>query len=221
MEQLLEAYMLKIMDNFEDYTLVDENEGRKAFWKEIMHTLAERTFPLLKIGVPMPKGVGGFFTDHYHLDSINLPDTWEVKGKEVTYKDDEAFMIFVHESCHFLHLSRDEGMFISPVEENGTTCSMKDLLEKESLRRDIEYEAGYRAMLMDRAFKMFPGSRVNLDGNLRNMINYDIKYQTPEWRKKFMKKMGKLKDDEYKAAIDKYISKVKKFSDWADKHHKI
>lgn len=213
--------MVKITDDFETYELEDENEGRREFWHEIMESLAERTFGLLKIGVPMPDGVGGFFTDRLHVDSINLPESWEVKGKKVTYKDDHAFMIFVHEACHFLHLSRDEGLFISPINEKGMKMDMRDMLDNTSWRRAAEYEAGYRAIMMDRAYHMFPGSRVNLEGNLTNMLNYDIKYQTPEWQEKFHKKMKGKEGDEYKKAIQKYIGKVKKFSDWADKHHKI
>ena len=146
----------KILSDFESWQLDDPNPGRQEFFGEVMSALEnnEMGIATFNIGVPMPKGAGGYFTNHLNLDKICLPsivkvdednhiltfteDTSEEDEEEQENKGtetvevkkltaEEAFAIFVHEACHFLHFSRDNGEFISPLMK-GKVYSMQELI---------------------------------------------------------------------------------------------
>lgn len=216
--------MIKVTSNFTEIRLDDPNEGRQQFFTKIMETLEDRTFSVLKIGVDMDEGVGGFFTNRLYLDSINLGKEVQFKNNVIKFKNDQEFAIFVHEACHFLHLSRDEGQFICPPMQ-GESMDLERLQSEPKIRRWAEYEAGYRALLMDRAYKMFPHDRTNLEVNLQNMLNYDVKSAPKETREKFNKLMKESKDlsiDDYTKMIkEKILHNVHKFSEWQDVGHDI
>lgn len=212
--------MIKITDNFTDIELNDANEGRRQFWTKVMEALQSRDFAVLKFGVAMPTGAGGFYTELLAVDSINLPEGPTLIDNKVTFPDENSFAIFVHESCHFLHLSVDEGRRMTKGHE-GEVITMEDQLDDRTgkLRREIEFEAGYRSVYYSQVYKMFPGSRLVIDLNLANMLNYDMHSQPKEIREK-LQKMGKENEkimDTYKPVIEK----VKKFSEWTEPDHVI
>lgn len=264
----------KILSDFESWQLDDPNPGRQEFFGEVMSALEnnEMGIATFNIGVPMPKGAGGYFTNHLNLDKICLPSIVKVDEDnhiltftEDTSEDDEeeeenkgtetvevkkltaeeAFAIFVHEACHFLHFSRDNGEFISPLMK-GKVYTMEELIKSPRVRREAEFEAGYRSVRYDKMYNLYPGSRQVLETNLVNMMNYDLPNQTPEWKEKYRAKVkpyfDTLKDETGRIIYDdkgntilgdlvdrdglmkfqqEIRDKVKKFSEWADPKHEI
>lgn len=264
--------IFKIINDFESWQLDDPNPGRQDFFAEVMSALENNELGLatFNIGVPMEKGVGGYFTNHLNLDKLCLPEIVKVDEanhtikfveqtfendededidpimlKEMSMSPEESFAVFVHEACHFLHFSRDGGEFISPLMK-GKKYTMNEMVQSPKLRRECEYEAGYRSVRYDLLYKLCPGSRQILDTNLINMTNYDFKNQTPEWKNKYdeltkqfydldadvcgnvilgpngMPVSGKLKDREGLMKFNKALrEKVQKFTEWADPNHVI
>lgn len=255
----------KITHDFESWNLNDPNPGRQEFFQIVMSALenTEMGFATFNIGVPMDKGVGGYFTDHLSLEKICLPDIVKVDEANhlLTFTDvepdpedpddepmtaEEAFAVFVHEACHFLHFSRDNGVFTSPLMK-GKSYTMQELTHSPKVRREAEYEAGYRSAFYDKVYKMYPGSRQILDTNLINMLNYDTKNQSPEWIKRYKELVrpfygdavdekgivildkdgnpvssGELIDKKgYKEFTKCIRDQVQKFSEWADPKHEI
>lgn len=265
--------IFKIINDFESWQLDDPNPGRQEFFAEVMSALENNELGLatFNIGVPMDKGVGGYFTNHLNLDKLCLPEICKVDEanhtikfveqtfeneeededidpimlKEMSMSPEESFAVFVHEACHFLHFSRDGGEFISPLMK-GKKYTMNEMVQSPKLRRECEYEAGYRSVRYDLLYKMYPGSRQILETNLINMTNYDFKNQSPEWKEKYdeltkqyydldadecgnvilgpngMPVTGKLKDREGLMKFNQSLrDRVQKFTEWADPYHVI
>lgn len=255
----------KITHDFESWNLNDPNPGRQEFFQIVMNALenTELGFATFNIGVPMDKNVGGYFTDHLALEKICLPDIVKVDEANhlLTFTDrlpdpevpddelmtaEESFAVFVHEACHFLHFSRDNGVFSSPLMK-GRSYSMEELMHSPKVRREAEFEAGYRSVFYDKVYNMYPGSRQILDTNLINMMNYDTKNQTKEWKEKFQELTrpfyGDAKDETgalilddkgnpvsseeledkqgYKAFMQSIRDQVERFTEWADPKHEI
>lgn len=264
----------KIVYDFESWQLDDPNSGRREFFSEVMAALENNEMGLatFNIGMPMPKGAGGYFTNQLNLDKICLPsiatvdeanhlikfveeipneapdeeeEDEELASVKKLLTAEESFAIFVHEACHFLHFSRDGGEFIGPLMK-GKRYTMDEMSHSPKLRRECEFEAGYRSVRYDALYKMYPGSRQILETNLINMTNYDVKNQSKEWHKKYdeltkqyynlaeddggnvilgpngMPVSGKLCDAQGLADFNKSLrDRVKKFSEWADPKHVI
>ena len=259
-----------INSDFTDWTLDDPNPGRKEFFAEVMDAMEnnESGFATFSVGVPMDEGVGGYFTNVLALDQINLPSVAKADPKTKTIKfvketvdpeylkehpdyepmdPEKAFAIFVHEACHFLHFSRDNGEFISPLMK-GKAYDMEQLIHSPKVRREAEFEAGYRSVRYNAIYRMYPeGDRTVLETNVTNMMNYDKKNQSREWFEKYQqivepwlkdlkdekgnlvidRKGQVVKSDEiedkksYREFMDSLIAKVQKFTEWADPKHEI
>lgn len=256
--------------DFQDWTLDDPNPGRREFFSTVMDALEnnESGFATFSVGVPMEEGVGGYFTNTLSLDQINLPRIAvpDIANKTIKFVDEKvstefmkehpdyepmtaekAFAIFVHEACHFLHLSRDQGEFTSPLMK-GKSYTMEQLIHSPKVRREAEFEAGYRSVYYNAIHRLYPeGDRTILETNISNMMNYDKQNQSREWKDKYneiikpwMKdlrdemghlvidnqgkvvKSGEVEDlDAYKTFTKGLISKVEKFTEWADPKHEI
>lgn len=275
-----EGQIYKITHDFEDWTLDDTNDGRKEFFKLIMEALGntESGFATFNMREPMPRGAGGFFTNRLSLNKIAIPNIVEIneKDKKIKFVDEipdelnddeekngnkeiheksltseEAWAIFVHEACHFLHFSRDKGVYDHPLMK-GCSNTMDEITQSMKYRRACEYEAGFRSIRFAMIYDMFKDNRrLFLDVNVRNMLHYDIKNQSKEWKEKFdadtrpffddlqglnlktgqMETIkdkdgkpyaGKLIDEKgYFAYMENLYSKVEKFKDWADPKHEI
>lgn len=264
--------IFKIYMDFESWQLDDPNPGRQEFFAEVMSALENNDLGLatFNIGVPMEKGTGGYFTNRLNLDKICLPNIVKVDEanhlikfvdqqfepeeiededpalmKELSMNAEESFAVFVHEACHFLHFSRDKGEFISPLMK-GKTYTMDELVHSPKVRREAEFEAGYRSVKYDLIYKLCPGTRRILETNLVNMMNYDLKNQTPEWKESYtnatrpfydlakdkdgnvifgsdgLPQIGRLKDKDGLLKYNQSIrDKVQRFTEWADPHHVI
>lgn len=264
--------IFKIYMDFESWQLDDTNPGRQEFFSEVMSALENNDMGLatFNIGVPMEKGTGGYFTNRLNLDKICLPNIVKVDEanhlikfvdqqfepeeiededpalmKDFTMNAEESFAVFVHEACHFLHFSRDKGEFISPLMK-GKTYSMDELVRSPKVRREAEFEAGYRSVKYDLIYKFCPGTRRILETNLVNMMNYDLQNQTPEWKESYtnatrqfydlakdrdgnvifgsdgLPKVGQLKDKDGLMKYNQSIrDKVQRFTEWADPYHVI
>lgn len=256
--------------DFDEWTLDDPNEGRRQFFAEVMDALEnnESGFATFCVGVPMEEGVGGYFTNQLSLDQINLPSiaVADPVAKTIKFQDevvsdefmkehpdyepikkDKAFAIFVHEACHFLHFSRDQGEFMSPLMK-GKSYDMDQLIHSPKVRREAEFEAGYRSVRYNAIYRLYPeGDRTVLETNLSNMMNYDKKNQTREWHEKYIqivepwlktakdehghividRKGQEVKSDEiedkesFKKFTESLLTKVEKFTEWADPKHEI
>ena len=264
--------IFKIVMDFESWQLDDPNPGRQEFFAEVMSALENNELGLatFNIGVPMEKGTGGYFTNHLNLDKICLPNIVKVDEanptikfvdqqfepeeiededpalmKDLTMSAEESFAVFVHEACHFLHFSRDNGEFISPLMK-GKKYTMNELVQSPKVRREAEFEAGYRSVRYDMLYKLCPGTRRILETNLVNMMNYDLKNQTQEWKEQYtnatrpfydlakdkegnvifgsdgLPRIGELKDRDGLMKYNQSIrDKVQKFTEWADPNHVI
>ena len=264
--------IFKIYMDFESWQLDDPNPGRQEFFAEVMSALENNDMGLatFNIGVPMEKGTGGYFTNRLNLDKICLPNIVKVDEanhlikfvdqqfepeeiededpalmKEMTMNAEESFAVFVHEACHFLHFSRDKGEFISPLMK-GKTYTMDELVHSPKVRREAEFEAGYRSVKYDLIYKLCPGTRRILETNLVNMMNYDLQNQTPEWKESYtnatrpfydlakdkdgnvifgsdgLPQIGRLKDKDGLMKYNQSIrDKVQRFTEWADPYHVI
>lgn len=256
--------------DFQDWTLDDPNPGRREFFATVMDAMEnnESGFATFSVGVPMEEGVGGYFTNTLNLDQINLPRIAvpDIANKTIKFVDEtvsvdfmkehpdyepmtaeKAFAIFVHEACHFLHFSRDQGEFTSPLMK-GKSYSMEQLIHSPKVRREAEFEAGYRSVYYNAIHRLYPeGDRTILETNITNMMNYDKQNQSREWWDKYREiikpwmkdlrdekghlvldnqgkvvKSGEVEDlDSYRAFTNGLISKVQKFTEWADPKHEI
>ena len=256
--------------DFQDWTLDDPNPGRREFFATVMDAMEnnESGFATFSVGVPMEEGVGGYFTNTLNLDQINLPRIAvpNIANKTIKFVDEtvspefmkehpdyepmtaeKAFAIFVHEACHFLHFSRDQGEFTSPLMK-GKSYSMEQLIHSPKVRREAEFEAGYRSVYYNAIHRLYPeGDRTILETNITNMMNYDKQNQSREWWDKYREiikpwlkdlrdekghlvldnqgkvvKSGEVEDlDSYRAFTNGLISKVEKFTEWADPKHEI
>ena len=256
--------------DFQDWTLDDPNPGRREFFATVMDAMEnnESGFATFSVGVPMEEGVGGYFTNTLNLDQINLPRIAvpNIANKTIKFVDEtvspdfmkehpdyepmtaeKAFAIFVHEACHFLHFSRDQGEFTSPLMK-GKSYTMEQLIHSPKVRREAEFEAGYRSVYYNAIHRLYPeGDRTILETNITNMMNYDEQNQSREWWDKYREiikpwmkdlrdekghlvldnqgkvvKSGEVEDlDSYRAFTNGLISKVKKFTEWADPKHEI
>ena len=256
--------------DFQDWTLDDPNPGRREFFSTVMDALEnnESGFATFSVGVPMEEGVGGYFTNTLSLDQINLPRIAvpDIANKTIKFVDEtvsadfmkehpdyepmtaeKAFAIFVHEACHFLHFSRDQGEFTSPLMK-GKSYTMEQLIHSPKVRREAEFEAGYRSVYYNAIHRLYPEcDRTILETNISNMMNYDKQNQSREWKDKYneiikpwMKdlrdemghlvldnqgkvvKSGEIEDlDSYRAFTNGLIAKVEKFTEWADPKHEI
>lgn len=261
-----------IIEGFEDWTLDDPNPGRQEFFATVMSALEnnESGFASFSVGVPMETGVGGYFTNKLGLDQINLPNIAEADRatKTIRFRDeivdpefmkenpdyepitaDKAFAIFVHEACHFLHFSRDNGEFTSPMMA-GKSCSMDQIIHSMKVRREAEFEAGYRSIKYNAMLRLYPeGDRTILDVNLHNMMNYDKPNQSREWHEKFYKiieqwcedakdengdliiddkgqvmkstKIAETHKQDFEDFQNSLFAKVERFTEWADPKHEI
>ena len=256
--------------DFQDWTLDDPNPGRREFFATVMDAMEnnESGFATFSVGVPMEEGVGGYFTNTLNLDQINLPRIAvpDIANKTIKFVDEtvspdfmkehpdyepmtaeKAFAIFVHEACHFLHFSRDQGEFTSPLMK-GKSYTMEQLIHSPKVRREAEFEAGYRSAYYNAIHRLYPeGDRTILETNITNMMNYDKQNQSREWWDKYREiikpwmkdlrdekghlvldnqgkvvKSGEVEDlDSYRAFTNGLISKVQKFTEWADPKHEI
>ena len=256
--------------DFQDWTLDDPNPGRREFFATVMDAMEnnESGFATFSVGVPMEEGVGGYFTNTLSLDQINLPRIAvpNIANKTIKFVDEtvspdfmkehpdyepmtaeKAFAIFVHEACHFLHFSRDQGEFTSPLMK-GKSYTMEQLIHSPKVRREAEFEAGYRSVYYNAIHRLYPeGDRTILETNITNMMNYDKQNQSREWWDKYREiikpwmkdlrdekghlvldnqgkvvKSGEVENlDSYRAFTNGLISKVQKFTEWADPKHEI
>ena len=256
--------------DFQDWTLDDPNPGRREFFATVMDAMEnnESGFATFSVGVPMEEGIGGYFTNTLNLDQINLPRIAvpNITNKTIKFVDEtvspefmkehpdyepltaeKAFAIFVHEACHFLHFSRDQGEFTSPLMK-GKSYSMEQLIHSPKVRREAEFEAGYRSVYYNAIHRLYPeGDRTILETNITNMMNYDKQNQSREWWDKYREiikpwmkdlrdehghlvldnqgkvvKSGEVENlDSYRAFTKGLISKVEKFTEWADPKHEI
>ena len=256
--------------DFQDWTLDDPNPGRREFFATVMDAMEnnESGFATFSVGVPMEEGVGGYFTNTLNLDQINLPRIAvpDIANKTIKFVDEtvspdfmkehpdyepmtaeKAFAIFVHEACHFLHFSRDQGEFTSPLMK-GKSYTMEQLIHSPKVRREAEFEAGYRSVYYNAIHRLYPeGDRTILETNITNMMNYDKQNQSREWWDKYREiikpwmkdlrdekghlvldnqgkvvKSGEVEDlDSYRAFTNGLISNVQKFTEWADPKHEI
>lgn len=213
--------IVNISSDYSTWKLNTAHAGKQKFWAEIMNELERRDFGVMKIGVPMPKGVGAFFTDVSCVDRICLPPTWTVDEatKTVSFKDDQAFGIFLHEACHFLHFCRDEGRCEAPMFE-GQVILPEDVYASDSMRRTAEFEAGYRSCFFNKLYKLVPGRKI-LDLNLSNMFQYDAKMQSPEWKKAYNEKIKDMKPKDFDKFMKGIYKQTLKFSEWMDPKHEI
>lgn len=221
---------IRIHKHFSEYELNTDNPGQRQYWNSVMRQLEEQPFAVLKIGVEMPSMGAAYYTVQHGICQICLGHgAAALDGKTVTFESDSAFAVFMHEIGHFQHMTVDHGVFRSPalfqsgrVMDEERAFKLMDTLQSNDARlksielRDMEYEAGWRAMFNDRAYKIFPGSRMLMEMMISNLFPYDINRQTEEWREKLDKT-----DDAFGWFNSESLPLYKKYSEWEDPNHVI
>lgn len=228
---------IRIHKRFSEYTLNTDNPGRQQYWLNVMQQLEEQPFAALKIGVEMPSMGAAYYTVQHGICQICLSrGAASVDGKTVTFESDSAFAVFMHEIGHFQHMTVECGVFRSPtlfqrgaVMDEDRAFKLMDSLHSDNERlkslelRNMEYEAGWRALYNDRKYKTFPGSRKLMEMMISNLFLYDLTRQTEEWRTKLNET---LNDDQSSDKVfdwfnDKSLPLYKKYSEWEDPYHVI
>lgn len=217
--------MFTTHDNFRRLKLVTGSQGAKDYWDYVMATMDKTPLCQLNIGMDMPDVFGGYYTrlDGGLLDSINLPEhVATVNDDQVSFESDKDFVIFMHESSHFLHLVVDKGYCTAPSLE-GQVYSLTEDVDDIEARRNIEYEAGYRSLFRNMIHNVFEDPRIITDVNLINMFHYDKYNVTSEQVEKMLEIVSKIEDDdERRNWIQNHIIKnVKSYLDWSDPKHEI
>ena len=216
--------MFSIHSNFTSLKLATGTQGAKDYWDFVMATMERTPLCQLNIGMDMPDIVGGYYTrlDGGLLDSINLPEhVATVDGNMVSFGTDEDFVVFMHESSHFMHLVVDKGMAIAPSLDCRIYSMVDDATDEEA-RRDIEYEAGYRSLFRNNVHHVFDDPRIIVDINLINLFTYDKSNLSGEQWIKLLSIYNDLETDEKKDWVKKHIiGNVQNYTDWADPKHEI
>lgn len=218
--------MFTTHDNFSRLKLVTGSQGAKDYWDYVMATMDKTPLCQLNIGMDMPDVFGGYYTrlEGGLLDSINLPaHTATVNGDEVSFESDKAYVIFMHESSHFLHLVVDKGCATAPSLEGRIYTITGDDARDLDARRDVEFEAGYRSLFRNMIHNVFDDPRLITELNLINLFSYDKYNLTGEQADKIIEAVNKIDDDEerHNWIKDHIVKHVKSYMDWADPNHEI
>lgn len=218
---------LRFTKDFSRIELDSNVQGERDFFALVMQQLEDQTFAVFKVGVPMPEGAMAYFTVKKGIANISLSEgAASFHDGKVKFKDAAAFAVFMHESSHFQQECVDDGMFRHPrlfgqrvlQTECFETIRREGLSPRESIAvRDFEYEAGWRALVSAKKFGLFKGSRLLLEQQLENLVNYDIHRQDREWIDAFYG----LEAERRQEYIDSAIAGVGKLSEWEDPWHKL
>lgn len=165
--------LIIINKKIKDIKLESNNEGQKKFFSEVMATLDKEMFSAFILNSAM-KNAGGYFTDVRYFSRIVLPEktaTYNKKNHSVKFANDEMFGIFIHEACHYLHIKRDKGRFISKELMKMIPFDSKNMEFWNEFRTECEYEAGWRSIYYNRLYKMVD-EKIVKDLNIKNMTIY-------------------------------------------------
>lgn len=218
---------LRFTKDFDRIELDSDIQGERDFFALVMKQLRDQTFAVFKVGVPMPEGAVAYFTVKKGIANISLSEgAASFQNGKVKFKDNSAFAVFMHEASHFQQECVDDGLFRHPrlfgqrvtQEECFETIRREHQTMRESIAvRNLEYEAGWRALVSAKKFGLFKGSRTLLTQQLENLFNYDIHRQDGEWLGKF----HDLSDERRQEFLDSVIADVSKLSEWEDPWHKL
>lgn len=169
--------------------LIDDSKfaaQRKQWWDYVRRFMSNQFQAKIIFGEKQ-ENVGGYFTsDAVKFDCICVPmDSAEVHieyngstpiGGSIKFNDDEAFATFLHEVSHYMHFVRDNGKYTAPcLEDKAPAIFTNESGFSSNMIGDLEYEAGYRSLITNRMFNLFPeGDRTVLENNLLNMSHYVI-----------------------------------------------
>lgn len=218
---------IRIHKHFTDIVLDDPNPGRQRYWHDVMSQLEEQPFAVLKIGVRMSGTGSAYFCVNHGIVNICLSkDAATFKDNKLKFAHDEDFAIFVHEAAHFQHIVVDGGVWKAPsltncppMDEYKMEKIISQMTETQRLKsldlRNIEYEAGWRAVFNDKIYKLFPNDRTLLDLMIKNTLTYDICRQPKEVAEKLCKSDDESNDYMAKHVIQTYS----KYSEIADPNH--
>lgn len=223
---------IRIHKHFSDIVLDDLNPGRQRYWKDVMTQLEDQPFAVLKIGVSMHGMGAAYFCVQHGIVNICLSkDAATFEDNKLKFAEDSDFAIFVHEAAHFQHIVVDKGVWkapsladCAPMDEYRMEKVIGEMTESQRLRsldiRNIEYEAGWRAVFNDKIYKLFPGDRTLMDLMLGNVLMYDFCRQPKELIEK-LKELAKSEDALKSYIIEHCFRLYKKYSEWADPNHII
>lgn len=220
-----------IVSGFNEVVLKDNSqfaEGRKDYFKYIMGKLEEVDNEPERFGFAGAafilgrklENAGGYFTGRDSIARIVLPEdsaTYDETTKEIEFKDDREFAIFVHESSHFIHLVCDKGEFMSPEFEKLKPMSRAaEYGHVKTNAKYIEYEAGWRSLYSNRCFEMFPDDSFIFEMNLQNMLHYMV-FDASDAFKKDLKEAKTPEElekacDTHKDEYDNAVKDIKKWS---------
>lgn len=202
-------------------------ENKKVLWEEAMDLLEEYAlegFAMLELD---PKsleetGIGGTYqTWRGNCPTLELRLFMNFDEPTNTIEFTEVgYALFVHEYSHLLHIYRDNGEYMAPIPNvKGTYTNFDKIVSSNTQRRNTEFEAGYRSLMLGRAYELYPdGDRTILEANLVNISNYDREWRNDPIMKEIIeKKLGVL---EMQAEMKKHIfDNVEYFTDWAEPTH--
>lgn len=203
--------MVKIWGRFAPDLILDcDDEGAQNWWKYAMQLIADSVSGCLRCNLTPEnclysklKGMqmqsmgmvgeyGASMGQVYWTNEINVPLTCaevrkEADGYHIKFADENHFGIFMHEVGHFEHFVKDKGMCISPA-YLGYQATYEDHDEVQEFIH--EYEAGYRSILWQKKFKVFPDKPdlLKIGVNVGNLFKYwmeNMQKNNPDWYKKY------------------------------------
>lgn len=193
--------MSNVIYDLKSIKLINNTEEQISFFNYVMDVLNEQPLACLIIRDKIPKNIGGYFSAYNCVNRLVLPQTNLKYNKNKKTLKIKEFSIFLHECCHFLHLVKDNGTYLS-----NTTIKPKDKNETfdKSELKYLEYEAGYRSCILNNIYNLCPKKDV-LKCNLSNMLSY---CEFPSW----YIKLAKMEPKFVKKVINEWIDEQTKFS---------
>lgn len=201
-------------ESIKNVKLIDESpysKGRLEFFKDVTTLLSNQFMGCLIFG-KKKEGVGGYFTKSGFIPRIVMPhDIATYDETFIKFNDDEQFAIFVHEASHFLHFIRDNGKYTAPSLQSKGFANYKEGIGFSNNKIiDLEYEAGYRALVNSKLYEMFADDdRTVLESNLTNMTNYLTIENKKDIRKPYLDADGRIdtsKFEDYKKDLENRIN---------------
>lgn len=169
--------------------LIDDSKyslNRKKWWNVLIKFMSKQLYANIEFGEKLENIDGYFRTDIVRYDSICVPEdsadctiekdsAGNIIGGSIKFKSDDDFATFIHEASHYMHFIKDNGRFTAPhlIDHEPARYSVEKGFKENSDIIDLEYEAGYRALITARFYEMFSiKDRTVLENNLINMSNY-------------------------------------------------
>lgn len=152
--------------NLASLELATNDDGLIRFWHFCRNIMLDRKNAAVVFKPNFKAGLGGMEVEYSNCNFVVLPMDFLESGV-VTFKDDEAAAVFIHELCHYLHFANNCGRYLAPHQKHGQVAG--DYNRNITERFLIELEAWFLSRNYKQWFKI---KNEAIDStNVKNMIN--------------------------------------------------